>query len=690
VQSELERCKHRFQQILGALPCAYIFGEVIVNGNGEPQDYAVNDVNHAFSDITGITRDKILGKRVAGLFSLSSVKDDSAVFGNVAVTGDPVEREFYSPFFGLYFRLFCFSPENGTFVALLSDLSQKKKFQRHLEFMKTYANTTSDEFYVLDPSGRFVMGNKTLADKLGISQDKIPGMHISALNSIVEEEWWDTLWKSLLQRGSLQFETDHKGHDNIVYPVELSVDLMEHDGRQFAAVVAKDISRKQTLSKALRQDRKFAEQAASMAGYLIWTINSSGVFRPLIGGESGFVAGPVDDVFFSLVHRVDREQLAREIKNDPEGSREFRMKTDRGVAYHRARWSRVEENCVVGICYPQSGAGLAGMGSESAAMDAVCLLAEAMLHRVNKVKNALDTGNSGAAGRMVSSISSDYSNITGKTLLPEIVRFDTFLADNEGMLKQLLQPSVAVRIDCTHRTVGLVDPTSLENILVRLLLVLKATERAEEISLSSTEDSLSAGIVVSVAGKEGIQMELEALFVPLRDSSPGLAFVYSIVRAGGGRVYYKTLDHQVDFTLFFPKASMNDAAASILIALPDRVDAARSYAALRNAGYSVAIESNSSEILRRLKDKSTAILVISASLPDFSLEEIVPSISGVSLIQVGGISSGYDTKHLADGFRTSELVECVKELMAKAGKPQAKVHQGGILWEEPRRTLPLS
>jgi hypothetical protein len=690
MQSELDRYRHRFNQLLGALPCAYILGEVIVNGNGEPQDYAVKDINHAFSNLTGLAKESIVGKRVSGLFSMSSVKDDTAIFSNVAVTGEPIEREFYSPYFDLYFRLFCFSPDKGSFIALLSDLSQKKQFQRHLEFMKTYANTTADEFYVLDSAGRFVVGNKTLADKLGTSQDRIPGMHISALNSIVEGEWWNTLWGSLLERGSLQFETDHKGHDSVVYPVELSIDLMEHDGRQLAAVVAKNISRKHSLSKAIRQDRRFVEQAASMAGYLIWMINSSGVFRPLIGGESGFVPGPVDDVFFPLVHREDRGQLARAVKNHSEGFRESRMKTERGMAYHHFRWSRVEDNSVVGICYPVSGAGLAGLGSESAAMDAVCLLTESMFDTVSMVKNALDTGNAEAARRMVNSLSRDLSNITGKSLLPEIVRFDTFLTDNECMLKQLLHPAAGLSINCTQRTVGLVDPASLENILVRLLLVLQATRHVAEISLSSTDDSLYAGIIVSVAGNEGIQSELENLFIPAKNSNPGLAFVYAIVRAAGGRICYKTLDNRVDFTLYFPKATMNDATASILIALPDSVDAARSYAALRNAGYSVAIESNSQAILRRLSDEFTEVLVISASMPNFSPEEIMSQASGVFLIQVGGMHTDYSRKYLPDGFRTCDLVECVKELMAITGKPQAAVPQGGILWGEPHLIPPLS
>ncbi|OPX28198.1 MAG: hypothetical protein B1H09_08260, partial [Gemmatimonadaceae bacterium 4484_173] len=69
----------RFRQVLEALPCAYIYGEILVNGHGDAEDYCVLEVNHSFSVITSTTRDKVIGKRIAGLFSLASVKDDIAV-----------------------------------------------------------------------------------------------------------------------------------------------------------------------------------------------------------------------------------------------------------------------------------------------------------------------------------------------------------------------------------------------------------------------------------------------------------------------------------------------------------------------------------------------------------------------------------------------------------------------------------
>ena len=689
---ELSVHKQRLRQVLGALPCGYIYGEVIVDGDGTPEDYSVLDVNHAFSDITSITREKILGKRISGLFSISSVKDDIAFFSGVALSGDPVEREFFSPHFGNYLRVFCFSPEEGFFIALLTDLSREKKLEHRLDFVWQFCNTTSDEFYILDPTGKFILGNQAVADRLGIDQEDIPGHSLSELSTMMDDEWWNTLWRSLLQRGSLQFETEHRGGDNAVYPVELSVDLFEAGVRKYAVCVAKNISSKQVLSKALRQDRRFAEQAASMAGYFIWMIDSLGVFRPLLGGESGFVAGPVDDVFYSLIHIEDRNRLARAVRNETEGSREFRIKTERGAVYHRFKWSTVEDDCVVGICYPLGGSGLSGMGSDSRVMDAVCLITESVLEKVSRLSDALEDDNISTARRMDRYLVSEFSSISGKSDVPEKVRFDSFLEGIEGMLKQLLphQPVIPLAVEASCKVVGLVDQTSLENVLVRLLLVIQNTNLATSISIRSSGDTHHAAIVVTVAGKDGIQAALEKLFIPVKNLTPGLASVYSMVRAGGGQVSYETLNNQVEFTLSFPRVETDSGSAFILIALPDTVDAARSCATLRSAGYSVAVEDNLSEILRRIGEEMAGVLIVSATMPEFSIEQIMSKVSGVSLIQVGGKPGSPATAYLPEGFRTGDLLKCVKEVVATTGTPQGGALQGGSLWGVSHLTPPLS
>ncbi len=689
MKQELDRCKHRFKQIIGALPCAYVFGEVFVNGKGEPTDYVVRDVNHSFTEITGLPREKAVGRRIEGLFSMASVREDIDVFSKVAVTGDPVEREFLSPFFGIHFRLFCFSPEKGSFVALLTDLSSETRYRQRVEFLSDFANSTSDEFFILDSTGRFILGNRAVSDKLGVKQSEVPGMRLSSLNPLAEDQWWKTLWGSLMQKGTLQFETEHRSADGKLYPVELSIDLMVNGGQNYAAVVSKNIASRRALSSALLKDQKYAEQAASNAGYIIWIIDSSGYFRPILGGEQCFIPGPAESVFFPLVHPDERDLLYQRMSSMPEGLLDFRLKTDDGLVYHKIVWSRVEEECTAGICYPLSGAGLSGPGSSSSAMDTYCLMVEAVYRKTMKLKETLEDGNLTASMKIVNSLTSEFAALTGQSAFAERVRFDSFLQSTGGMLKQLLEPSIPLEIETFPGSVGLIDPTLLENVLVRLLLILQKTGKVCRVTLKPLSTGSSAGIRMTVHGREDIQKKLDELFIPVRDSVPGLASVYAMVRASGGKVLYETRDSNVEFSIWFPRVKMSDEAAAVIIALPDSVDAARAYAALRDAGFTVAIETGCQEIKRRISEEGAGVLVASASIPDFEPCEVVAGAEGVTLVQVGGTPPGGKARYLPDGFRTGELVFLVKEILSKAEKPLAEGLRDGILWTEPHLTPPL-
>ncbi len=689
MEKDIHGLERRFRRTIGALPCGYLHGEVFVDGKGEPSDYAVKEVNHSFLEITGMTREKVIGCRVAGLFSMNSVEEDIEVFSRVAITGDPVEKEFLSPFFGVYFRLFCFSPEQGSFVALLTDLTQEKKYRGRVEFLRDFANSTADEFFILDSRGVFVLGNRSVSIRLGVSQDEVPGHRIADLNPIADGKWWSTLWNSLLQKGSIQFETEHRSACGEVYPVELSVDLMLNGGRKYAAAVAKNISAKRTLGAALLKDRRYAEQAASTAGYLIWIIDPSGGFRPIMGGEGAFMQGPADSVFFPMIHLDERDAFVGRISSLNEGFFDFRMKTGRGMVCHRAVWSRLADGCTAGICYPLSGTGLSGQGSGSDVMDVYFRMNQAILGKLTRIRELMESMNHRAALGVMESTMAELSSAAGHCSLPERIRFDGFLQNTSGMLRQLLDDGMNLTVDTTEGSLGYMDPAVLENVLVRLLLTVQKTGSASGVTLRSMSSPMAAGIRVTVQGTDNIQNELERFFIPVRDQVPGIASVYAMVRSAGGRVVYEASDSSVDFSLLFPRASMTDEFATVLVALGDSVDAARSYAALRDAGFSAAIETDPDQIVRRVTKEGASVLVASSSLPEFDPVELAAGLKDLALIQIGGVPPDPPLRYLPEGFRTVELTEMVKELTSTAERPPAEDHQGDTPLVRHRPSPPL-
>ncbi|PIE53019.1 hypothetical protein CSA37_03665 [Candidatus Fermentibacteria bacterium] len=684
-----ENLSQLFRQIIGALPSAYISGDVLVNGRGDAVDYSVQEVNHAFTELTGLTMEKVRGKRINGLFSIASTVEDTEIFTRVALTGEPVEKEFFSPAFGMYFKLLCFSQARGSFTALLSDQTSSKQCQERCKFLDSMLNSSSDEIYVLDSKGKFIMGNRKVAAKLGISRRRISSKHISDLNPVADQEQWSILWNSLVKKGSLQFETEHQNSKGEIYPVEISADLMENDREICAVMVAKNISGKRALGLAMVKEKKTAGKAADSAGVMLWLLDSSGNFRPLLGGGEKFVSGSSEEVFISCFHQDDRRRICCEMNRNSEGFLDARMRTDRGFLYHRVVWTMVDDDSTAGICYPLPGTGLAGSGSQSAVMQGYRMMTEVFFRKVQKAREALETDRPQVALRTLRSFASEFSLLTGQTAFPERVRFDCFLQENRGIFRHLLEPDILLEVNTEVHATGLIDPTCLENIMARLLIVVSNTGLVRKVLIKTAVLGRNSVIRIVLDGLEGIQSELDRHFIPVQEEDPGLASVYAMVNSAWGKVSCETRDSTVIFDFSFECAMMSDEEAAILIALPGFADSARLYAALRSAGFSAAIETSAEEIRRRFLGRNRGILIASDALAEFSLKELSCDLSGITIIQAGGARAESDLLHLPDGFRTIDAVQMVSNLLAKAEKPQEEDLPGGILWKESRQTPPL-
>ena len=72
--------------------------EIICDEDGKPCDYRFLDINPAFERLTGLKRAEVVGKLMSQVPQLEG--DDPKwieVYGKVALTGEPINFENYSP-----------------------------------------------------------------------------------------------------------------------------------------------------------------------------------------------------------------------------------------------------------------------------------------------------------------------------------------------------------------------------------------------------------------------------------------------------------------------------------------------------------------------------------------------------------------------------------------------------------------
>ena len=113
----------------------YAYHRILLNENGEPEDYEFLDVNSSFEELTGLQREKILHKRVTEV--LPGIKRDGfdwiAFYGTVALQGGNATFEQYSEPLGRWYQVQVFSSEKGYFTTLFVDISAEKRRTEELE-----------------------------------------------------------------------------------------------------------------------------------------------------------------------------------------------------------------------------------------------------------------------------------------------------------------------------------------------------------------------------------------------------------------------------------------------------------------------------------------------------------------------------------------------------------------------------
>lgn len=106
-----------FRNILNSMSEGFALHEIILDNDGKPVNYRFLEVNTAFESITGLKKDKILGRTVLDFLpGLEPFYVET--YGKVALTGEPAQFESYAEPLGKFFRISAYCPKQGHFITI--------------------------------------------------------------------------------------------------------------------------------------------------------------------------------------------------------------------------------------------------------------------------------------------------------------------------------------------------------------------------------------------------------------------------------------------------------------------------------------------------------------------------------------------------------------------------------------------
>jgi PAS domain S-box-containing protein len=135
----LERNEERYRTLFEGMTEGFALHEIIVDDDGAPCDYRFIEINPAFEQLTGLKAVDIVGRTFR-----ETMPGESAewvkVYGQVALTGEPVHYENYSTTLKRWYEVYSYRPAPGQFATIFMDVTARKQaeadIRRHIEELK--------------------------------------------------------------------------------------------------------------------------------------------------------------------------------------------------------------------------------------------------------------------------------------------------------------------------------------------------------------------------------------------------------------------------------------------------------------------------------------------------------------------------------------------------------------------------
>jgi len=156
------------------------------------------------------------------------------------------------------------------------DVTERYLAEEALRFTQFSVDHASDPVFWMGSDARFMYFNDAACCSLGYTREELLAMTVHDIDPDFPAEVWSEQWRNLRERGSFVVESRHRTKDGRVFPVELTLNYMQFEGKEYNCAFARDITERklaetelleahQEMEKTNRQLEKAIKQANLLA-----------------------------------------------------------------------------------------------------------------------------------------------------------------------------------------------------------------------------------------------------------------------------------------------------------------------------------------------------------------------------------------------------------------------------------------
>jgi len=232
-------------------------------------------------------------------------------------------------------RIFTVKDDKGRTIktyGVNQDITKRKLSEQNLALLEFAINHAHEASYLMDEDSHFLNVNNEACKALGYTREELLNMKVTDLDPEFTMERWYRYWNKIQKEEGVTLETTHRRKDGSRFPVEVSANYFEYDGKGYDLALARDITERQLAEKSLAKSQQNLLRAQTIAHLGNWEwypqedyVTGSKEFFNIFGLESADDGFPLN-AFLDRIHPNDLGTVKQIIESILNGaSKELNM-----------------------------------------------------------------------------------------------------------------------------------------------------------------------------------------------------------------------------------------------------------------------------------------------------------------------------------------------------------------------------
>jgi PAS domain S-box-containing protein len=138
---------------------------------------------------------------------------------------------------------------------VIVDITERKRAEEEARLIKHCVDNASDAVFWVDNKANFTYVNEAACRHMGYPRNELLSMKVHDVDPLHQKDNWPDFWREFKDKGSLFFESMNRSKDGRVFPVEIAVSYLEHEGREIMHAYVRDITERKQAQERLGMEK---------------------------------------------------------------------------------------------------------------------------------------------------------------------------------------------------------------------------------------------------------------------------------------------------------------------------------------------------------------------------------------------------------------------------------------------------